>query len=202
MSSQSLLPDNRTPLETALEKSLAKQLQNIESPYPQLWDPAQVKPTLLPYLAHAKGVPDWGEDTDAAKRDTVANIWTVQRQAGTRQAVKQAVDALGFDAEVTRGEEPYRLQIDLWREDVGSVESDFFARAERRIEQVKSERDIFSINVNLKTASQVSTSSFALSADQIDIHPYSLTDLDNRGKYDIGIGAMIFDRINVFPEEA
>lgn len=148
MSAISILPDNRTTLETALETTLAKHLERIESPYPTLWNPSGIKAEMLPYLAHAKGVPDWGDDTDSAKRDTVANIWPVQRQAGTRAAVKQAVDALGFDADVRRGESAYQLQVDLWRDDVGTIEPDIIARAKRRIEYVKSERDDIGVTLN------------------------------------------------------
>ncbi len=148
MSATSLLPDNRTTLETALEKTLASHLAQIDSPYPNLWNPATVSPELLPYLAHAKGVPDWGDDTDAAKRDTVANIWPVQGKAGTRAAVKAAVDGLGFDAEVKRGDGAYQLQVDLWREDVGTVEPDIVARARRRIDYAKSERDSLGITLS------------------------------------------------------
>jgi phage tail P2-like protein len=157
MSTQSLLPDNRTVLETALEKSLSEQLAKIESPFYTLWDSQKVPNHLLPYLAHAKGVPEGGDDTEQAKRDTVANIWPVQRQAGTKKAIKKAVDSLGFDAEVKRGDQPYHLHIDLWREDVGTLEPDILARAHRRINQVKSERDVVALTLSASANGEVNT---------------------------------------------
>ena len=144
----SLLPDNRTLLERALEQTISQSLLNLDSVYPHLWDPYKTPDHLLAYLAHAKGVPDWGEDTQQAKQETVANIWPVQRQAGTRKAVKQAVDALGVDASVSRGAEPFHLKVDLWREDVGTLEADILARARRRIGYVKSERDVIDLTLN------------------------------------------------------
>lgn len=179
MSTTSLLPDNRTTLETALEKTLSDHLLNIESPYPDLWSPTDVSVDMLPYLAHAKGVTDWGDDTDAAKRQTVQDIWPMQRQAGTRLAVKRAVDALGFDADVVRGDQPYHLKIDLWRGDVGTVEPDLMARVHRRIEGVKSERDALAvtlnatsdgvINIGLSSSATITTTSVADSDDKTDI---------------------------------
>jgi len=154
MSTTSLLPDNRTTLETALEKTLASYLAKIDSPYPNLWNPATVSPELLPYLAHAKGVSDWGDDTEAAKRDTVANIWPVQGKAGTRAAVKEAVDSLGFDAEVKRGDGAYQLQVDLWRTEIDTLEPDIVGRVARRVELVKSERDEYALTLNVASSGQ------------------------------------------------
>ncbi len=171
---QYLLPDNRTLLERALEQTISQSLLSLDSVYPELWDPYQTPDHLLPYLAHAKGVPDWGNDTQQAKRETVANIWPVQRQAGTRKAVKQAVDALGFDASVSRGAEPFHLKVDLWREDVGTLEPDILARARRRIGYVKSERDVIDLtlnassNVTLYVALSAGAACIANSAADVD----------------------------------
>ena len=155
MSTQSLLPDNRSLLETALEKTIQQHLLQLGSVYPDLWDPMTVPVPLLPYLAQAKGVPDWGDDTEQAKRETVANIWQVQRQAGTRAAVKQAVAPLGFTADVMRGSLPYHLKVDLWREDVGTIEPDILARVKRRIGYVKSERDKLQLTLNASSNLQL-----------------------------------------------
>jgi phage tail P2-like protein len=200
MSTQSLLPDNRTVLEAALEKSLSEQLAKIESPFSTLWDSQNIPNHLLPYLAHAKGVPDWGDDTEQAKRDIVANIWPVQRQAGTKKAVKQAVDALGFDTDVKRGDQPYHLQVDLWREDIGSFEQDIYSRVERRIAQAKSERDVVSININLKTSSSVSVSSFSLAADRIEVRPYSINQIESKGASRVALQLVLTDDIAIYPE--
>jgi phage tail P2-like protein len=200
MSTQSLLPDNRTVLEAALEKSLSEQLAKLESPFSNLWNPQTVLSHLLPYLAHAKGVPDWGDDTEQAKRDTVANIWPVQRQAGTKKAIKRAVDALGFDADVTRGDQPYHLQIDLWREDIGSFEQDIYSRVDRRIAQAKSERDVVSININLKTSTSIPISAFSLSADRIEVRPYSISQIESRGASRIALQVVLTDDIAIYPE--
>jgi hypothetical protein len=173
-STLSILPDNRTLLERALEQTICQSLLELDSVYPELWDPYKTPDHLLPYLAQAKGVPDWGEDTPKAKQDTVANIWPVQRQAGTRKAVKQAVDALGFDASVSRGGAPFHLKVDLWREDVGTLEADIIARARRRIGYVKSERDVINLTLNassevdLYIALSAGAACFASSAADVD----------------------------------
>jgi phage tail P2-like protein len=179
MSTSSILPDNRTLLETALEKTISQSLLNIDAVYPELWDSFNTPLHLLPYLAQAKGVPDWGNDTEQSKRQTVDDIWIVQRKAGTRSAVKQAVDALGFDASVKRGDEPYHLKVDLWREDVATLEPDILSRAKRRIDYVKSERDVIDLTLNatsqldlyvaLSSGAAVIATSFANFDDGTDV---------------------------------
>lgn len=187
MSTDSILPDNRTPFEKALEQTLAKHLKQLECPYPDLWNPQTTPRHLLPYLAHAKGVPDWGDDSEVAKRDTVQNIWPVQRQAGTRAAIKRAVDALGFDAEVKQGDAPYHLAIDLWREDVGTLEPDILARAHRRINYAKAERDVIGLRLNASASGEINTAMAVLTATIAT--SFSEVDADSNIDLDVGLSS-------------
>lgn len=146
MSTKSILPDNRTTLEAALEQTLSDSLLAIDSPYPQLWNPETVSPHMLPYLAHAKGVTDWGAEADeAARRHTVAHVWPVQRQAGTKQGVEDAVDGLGLNAEFIPGYSwggpAYSFRVDL----IGGLRGVPVRRIQQRIEVAKAERDGYSI---------------------------------------------------------
>lgn len=146
MSTKSILPDNRTTLETALERTLSDSLLGLDCPYPQLWSPQDVPPHMLPYLAHAKGVTDWGAEADeAARRHTVANVWPVQRQAGTKQGVENAVEGLGLAAEFVPGYSwggpAYSFRVDL----IGGLRGVPVRRIQQRIEVAKAERDGYSI---------------------------------------------------------
>jgi phage tail P2-like protein len=151
MSSISLLPDNATPLEMALERTIAKMLGDIPSPFPSLWRPDDVSPTHLPWLADALGVTEWDASApDAEKRETVKNYWGNQRQAGMRVALRRAVEPLGFGVYVApwyeSGGEPYHFKVELTLLN-NLLDADLLDRAGRRIEESKSERDDLSVAV-------------------------------------------------------
>ncbi|MCV6588214.1 MAG: phage tail protein I [Marinobacterium sp.] len=148
MSTESLLPDNRTTLEKALEQTLSDHLLALDCPYPQLWDSYSVPEHMLPYLAHAKGVTDWGGEINTdAKRHTVANIWPVQRLAGTAKGVADAVAGLGLTAEFIPGytwDGPaYSFRVDL----IGGLRGVPVERVAQKIEVSKAERDGFSVRL-------------------------------------------------------
>ncbi|MBB1489382.1 phage tail protein I [Oceanospirillum sediminis] len=148
MSTESLLPDNRTTLEKALEQTLSDHLLALDCPYPQLWDPYSVPEHMLPYLAHAKGVTDWGGEINTdAKRHTVASIWPVQRLAGTAKGVADAVAGLGLTAEFIPGYSwggpAYTFRVDL----IGGLNGLSADRVQHRIEAAKAERDGYSIRL-------------------------------------------------------
>ena len=145
----SLLPNNRTTLQTALERTFVNHLYSIESPYPNLWSPDDISTDLLSYLALAKGVQDWNEaDNEQAKRQTVKTIWPVQRTAGTLKAVREAVESLDLGAEVVPGYlddgTPYHLLV-KFRTNQNFTSNDVSARVAERVKTAISERDTFSL---------------------------------------------------------
>jgi phage tail P2-like protein len=151
MSSISLLPDNATPLEMALERTIAKMLSDIPSPFPSLWRPDDVSPAHLPWLADALGVTEWDASApDAEKRETVKNYWGNQRQAGMSVALRRAVEPLGFGVYVApwyeSGGEPYHFRVELTLGD-NNLDSLLLNRVESRLDESKSERDVLSVAV-------------------------------------------------------
>jgi phage tail P2-like protein len=155
----SLLPDNRTTLKTALEHTLVNHLQNIPSPYPDLWSPDDISTDLLSYLALAKGVQDWDEqDNEQAKRQTVKTIWPVQRTAGTLGAIRQAVESLDLGAEVVPGYQddgtPYHLLV-KFRSNQNFTGNDVTARVAERVKTAISERDTFSLRFSIPVYSNL-----------------------------------------------
>lgn len=98
---ETLLPNNATPQERALDLTTAR-VGDVGAPLRQLWDPETCPADLLPWLAWALSVdewePEWPEDR---KRNVIAASVQVHRKKGTRAAVVQAVAAAGYgDAEV------------------------------------------------------------------------------------------------------
>lgn len=97
----SLLPVNSSPLERALDLGVARLLERIAPPFPELMSPAETPVEFLPYLAADRGVGEWrSEAPEAEKRLTVELAWPTARQAGTRKALENAAKGLQLIPEV------------------------------------------------------------------------------------------------------
>lgn len=156
MSSTSLLPDNATPLETALERTIAKMLGEIPSPFPALWRPDEVPVAQLPWLAEALGVFEWdAKAPEMQKRNTLKNHWANQRQAGMEVSLKRAISPLGYGVQLKPwyefGGSPYYFYLEI---DVSGkkIDSALLSRVEDRIQLSKSERDDYGLFVVVSSA--------------------------------------------------
>ncbi len=97
---ESLLPNNSTDLEFAIEKAVAPAFTdpvNIES----IWNPDTCPESLLPWLAWSLSVDQWVDSWDVeTKRKVIKSSLWVHRIKGTRQAVEDAVRAIGGDVKI------------------------------------------------------------------------------------------------------
>lgn len=90
----SLLPDNATPQEVALDLATAR-IGDVDVPIRTLWDPENCPADILPWLAWAFSVDKWDATwTDAQKRAIVAGAIFVHKRKGTPAAVKEVVSAI------------------------------------------------------------------------------------------------------------
>jgi len=97
----SLLPANSSPLEKALDLGFGYLLGRVTPPFPQLMDPDRTPAAFLPSLAADRAVNEWSTTApEAEKRLTVKLAWPTARQAGTRQALENAVKGLRLRPEV------------------------------------------------------------------------------------------------------
>ncbi|MCH9691001.1 MAG: phage tail protein I [Gammaproteobacteria bacterium] len=152
MSEYSVLPDNRSRLESALELAFTDLLYASENPYPTLLDPARVKKNALPYLAQDRGVSEWNAAApESEQRQTVTNAWKIRRLAGTRKGLILAMDSLEYDAEVTAWYEmepkglPYHFELVAWKRRNAGVSKDMVRRMLAHVEGAKSERDTYEL---------------------------------------------------------
>ncbi|WP_342627574.1 phage tail protein I [Nguyenibacter vanlangensis] len=99
--SESLLPPNATPLESAMEMAAADQLATIPQLGRTVNNPATIPVQWLPWLAWAWRVENWDNNwSEAQKRQTVAASFAVHRQKGTAYAVKSAIGALNLNLQI------------------------------------------------------------------------------------------------------
>jgi len=164
----SVLPDNRSPLERAMELSLSEQLYRIDLPQPYLFDADQIPEYLLPYLASESLITDWSSDDDLdVRRLTTKRQPLVYRQAGTVDGIRGAIESFGGDVDIEKwyqyGGDPYHLKATFWVE--GEVKADLYQRLNARTTEAKSERDVIDITIGLKaTGSYVVGSTVQVSA--------------------------------------
>lgn len=174
-SNYSLLTDNASPLEKALEKSFSKLLNEIQPPVPQLRDPLKVPIKALPHLAAEKQVQEWSpDDVEEQKRLTVKNQCQVFQKAGTVSGIQLALEGLGGDVEVLKwhqyGGEPYSMKTRVWISSAPTVE--MLSRVGARIIETKSERDSFSLGVGVKSLGKIYTGGAVQIAPRLIIGPW------------------------------
>ena len=169
-----LLPANRSPLETALDLGFARLLERIDPPFPELMDPQQTPAEFLPYLAADRGAPEWSsDDSEQKKRATVAAAWPTHRLAGTRKALTLALEALDIVPKVTPWHEqeppgaPYSLILD------GELTERHDARREGRLEarlqSAKAERDTLTLRLYRNITGRVLVGCAVISSDAADL---------------------------------
>jgi phage tail P2-like protein len=99
--SETLLPDNATPQEIALDMATAR-LGDVPVDIRTVMTPSDCPAPLLPWLAWALSVDEWDAAwTEETKRVAIAASIGVHQRKGTRAAVRAAIDAAGYgDADI------------------------------------------------------------------------------------------------------
>lgn len=141
-----LLPPNATALELALADFTQKKLTGLAIPIRDLWSPWRCPLPLLPWLAWAVSVDEWDASwSELQKRETIASSFKVHAKKGTRLAVEQRLNSLGYKTAITEWHQnkkvmpPYTFWADI---DVGSkpVTSNIFNSANELIHSSKNTR--------------------------------------------------------------
>lgn len=107
----SLLPDNATPTERALEMLARERLAGILPAADLMWDPARIPAAYLPWLAWAMSVDEWDPNWDETRKRAVISA-SVQwhRRKGTFGAIRAVLAAEGYgDARVIEDFEMPRI---------------------------------------------------------------------------------------------
>lgn len=188
-SNYSLLGDNASPLERALERVLSNALDDIHPPIPELRNAIKTPQHLLPYLALEKQVPEWeSSDNEEQKRKTVKNQLQVFRKAGTTSGIELAMVGLGGTAEVEKwyeyGGKPYSMRVVSWIQHPPTEET--IKRTQLRIEDSISLRDSFSLAIGYKTDGHIYTGGAVIVAPRIVVGPWVPPLVESSGQIYIG----------------
>lgn len=114
-----LLPPNATSTEHAIDDSIAR-IGDVPVLARDMWNHETIRADLLPWLAWAYSVDDWDVNwSETQKRQAIASSISVHRYKGTIGAVKEAVSALGVDANIIEWfnmlplGDPYTFSLEL-----------------------------------------------------------------------------------------
>ncbi|MCG7551573.1 phage tail protein I [Pseudoalteromonas sp. Of7M-16] len=151
----SVLPDNQSSLERAMEISLSAQVYGIDNPYPALLNAWSTPSVVVPYLAAEWQLPVWdAADPEHVKRNLAGNALNVRKLSGTRAGINLAMESFDYHCEFFPWHkqnpigQPYSLEVIAWKKANKPVEPDKVNRLLDYIDEVKSERD----NINVTFA--------------------------------------------------
>lgn len=124
-----ILPPNQTALEATLvdvdERVLAIDADIVR----RAKNPATCPEILLPWLAWEETVDVWEPDWPVErKREAIARSWHLHRHKGTRGALEDAINLLGFGARLEEWFEyggaayHFRMRVDIGAEDALALE--------------------------------------------------------------------------------
>ncbi|HCH5255482.1 TPA: phage tail protein I [Vibrio parahaemolyticus] len=163
-SSYSLLTDNASPLERALEHTLSKHLDQIAPPLPQLRNANQTPESALPHLAADRMVTYWkNEDSVKIKRAQVASAQVERKLSGTKEGIRIALDAIGYGSEVKSRYEnpdlpPYTLDVIAWKSDSSPVNKDLINQLIFKLDDIKSTRDTVGLTLTFGVETEIALS--------------------------------------------
>jgi phage tail P2-like protein len=170
-----LLPQNATPLETALDESIAR-IGDVPTPVRDTWNPDSCPANLLPWLAWAFSVDDWDPSyTEAQQRDAIKSAVRVQRYKGTIGAVRDAIAVLGIDVQVQEwfnqlpAGAPYTFNVLMDTSQVG-ISQAAFAKVLKLLETNKNLRSHMNLLVpSVTTKSQLTTGAVLMMGSETTI---------------------------------
>lgn len=174
-SNYTLLTENASPLERALEKVFTKALDGVAPPLPELRDANKIPRHLLPHLAAERQVTEWNpSDPEYQKRTTAKNQKLVFKKAGTIEGIGLAVEGLGGDTTVQKwfeyGGPPYQMKITNWSQN--SPTQDVLERTIKRVDDAKSLRDTFIVGLGFRSAGKQYVGGGVTIAPRINIGPW------------------------------
>jgi len=200
-----LLPPNASPEERGLALSIAR-LGDVPVRVREMWDPATCPASHLPWLAWAFSVDEWDSAwTDTQKRAVIEASYNVHLHKGTVGAVRSALAALGYDTEMSEWfqwspeGEPYTFGVMGELDDRGLSVSMFdeIERTALATKNVRSHLAWIRLRATVRGAFYVGGTT--LSAETVEVQPYSLTELESQGPVYVGAALIVYETVEILP---
>ena len=158
-----VLPRHSTDFERALEQASLWVVRNSE--IVDIWNPDSVPAKFLPWLAWSVSVDEWGANWSAErKRDSIRNSIAIHRLKGTKGAVRRALDAMGFGADMVEwfedGSPTHTFRIDAFADEVRGAGYEIgpalYEAISRQIDHAKPARSHFTLRIGEQFKQRVS----------------------------------------------
>lgn len=153
MTKKTILPSNRTPVETAYDLAAAAAIDAI--PIANIWhewDPATCPEHLLPWLAWAMSVDDWGSNwSTEVKRQVIADSVAVHKLRGTPASIANDLASMLFacDYEEWRSYDgvPHTLRLGVSADSGAPITRQELTLLKQRLYRDKAARDHYEIEL-------------------------------------------------------
>lgn len=183
----SLLPNNSTLLERALEAAAA---EDTPVPLRTLYNPDTCPARLLPLLAWTWSVDRWDERwSEAVKRSVIRSAFYVHSHKGTIGALRRVVEPLGYLIEVREWWQnvpagvPGTFELSVGVLDQG-ISEEMYLELTRLIDDAKPvSRHLIGLAIALSSSGNLRLGIALDEGEEIDIYPPILRDIEVRGTY-------------------
>ncbi len=157
---KSILPNNSTDLELALEEVSARRLERVElSGLSSMFNIDSCPAIILPWLAHQFGVTEWNTEwSEARQRAFIRATIESQRYRGTIAAVNLPLGTLGYNVEIVEYAGTFTFDILIDTEGRELTEADFSEITRIVFTQKNVRSHLGSVKASIaKTAQRVNT---------------------------------------------
>lgn len=183
----SLLPNNSTLLERALEAATA---EDTPVPLRTLYNPDTCPVRLLPLLAWTWSVDRWDERwTEAVKRAVIRSAFYVHSHKGTIGALRRVVEPLGYLIEVVEWWQtvpagvPGTFALSVGVLDQGITE-EMYQELTRLIDDAKPvSRHLTGLAIALSSSGYLRLGAALTEGEEIDVYPPLSLDIEVSGTY-------------------
>ena len=174
--SDSLLPDNRSPLQVAIEKAVDQVLAQREALLPDsLFDAMTVPRQYLVARAIETGVADWSPtDSEQMQRMTTRDAIPLHRLSCTCAGIRQSLQALGYDARVYRVR-PFVISVEAEIESA-PLTPELHRRVMNRVTTYKAGRDSIELSFARSAQAESYIGTVSESAKVIDVLAWTETE--------------------------
>ncbi|MGP6422214.1 phage tail protein I [Pseudomonas putida] len=199
---RSLLPLNSTPLERAIEATIA---ETTLIPLRTLYNPDTCPVHLLPHLAWAWSVDRWDPAwPEPVKRAAIKASFYIHKHKGTIGALRRVVEPLGYLIEVLEWWQsvpegvPGTFALKVGVLDTGITE-EMYLELERLIDDAKPvSRQLTGLAISLETRGNLNIGVAVYEGDVIDVYPPVMRDIEVTGRIGVVGREHTIDTLDVY----
>lgn len=195
-----IIPSNWTPGECALAAE-TERVSAVPVVIREVWNPQACPAGILPWLAWALHVDDWANArTEQQQRNAIAASIEIHRHKGTATAVRKALQAVGYDAEIdeaTGTAYTFRVVLDISQR--GANEADYTNAANVALENKNVRSFLLGVRALLIGRANARVSGVMLSGETTAILPPLPKTLESIAAFFVSAAHQAVETVTVRP---